>query len=36
MDAKFRDFLRLVIYQIYHMIGHIRKLSGKPGKEAET
>ena len=26
----------MVIYQIYHMIGHIRKLSGKPGEEAET
>ena len=26
----------MVIYQIYHMIGHIRKLSGKPGDEAET
>ena len=26
----------MVIYQIYHMVGHIRKLSGKPGEEAET
>ena len=26
----------MVIYQIYHMIGHIRKLSGKPGEEAEA
>ena len=26
----------MVIYQIYHMIGHIRKLSGKPGGEAEA
>ena len=26
----------MVIYQIYHMIGHIRKLSGKPGEGAET
>ena len=26
----------MVIYQIYHMIGHIRKLSGEPGEEAET
>ena len=26
----------MVIYQIYHMIGHIRKLSGKLGEEAET
>ena len=26
----------MVIYQIYHMIGHIRKLSGKPGEEAEV
>ena len=26
----------MVIYQIYHMMGHIRKLSGKPGEEAET
>jgi TRAP-type C4-dicarboxylate transport system permease small subunit len=26
----------MVIYQIYHMIGHIRKLSGQPGEEAET
>ena len=26
----------MVIYQIYHMIGHIRKLSGKPGEEEET
>lgn len=26
----------MVIYQIYHMIGHIWKLSGKPGEEAET
>ena len=25
----------MVIYQIYHMVGHIRKLSGKPGEEAE-
>ena len=26
----------MVIYQIYHMVGHIRKLSGKPGEEAEV
>lgn len=26
----------MVIYQIYHMVGHIRKLSGKPREEAET
>ena len=26
----------MVIYQIYHMVGHIRKLSGKPGEGAET
>ena len=26
----------MVIYQIYHMIGHIRKLSSKPGEEAEA
>ena len=26
----------MVIYQISHMVGHIRKLSGKPGEEAET
>ncbi len=26
----------MVIYQIYHMIEHIRKLSGKPGEEAEA
>ncbi len=26
----------MVIYQIYHKIGHIRKLSGKPGEGAET
>ena len=26
----------MAIYQIYHMIGHIRKLSGKPGEEAEA
>ena len=26
----------MVIYQIYHMMGHIRKLSGKSGEEAEA
>lgn len=26
----------MVIYQIYHMLGHIRKLSGKNGEEAEA